>query len=432
MGLRPSHGLFSGLKTAMAPQPDLTMTAAANATDLLVDDRLARRNAVLLAIAQALGGASASIVIASASLVGASLLGADKSLATLPVSSFVLGTAFGTLPAGAIMHRFGRRAGFVGSAMLGILSGLVSAYAIFQADFLLFCFGVMASGFVSAFVQQYRFAAADTASDAFRPKAISFVLAGGVAAGIIGPQTVINTADLFDPIMFAGTYIAQAGLALISLVILSFISIPRPARGPVAAGASRPMRQIMAQPRFIVAAACGITSYALMSLVMTATPLAMIGCGLTQTDAAHAIQWHVLAMFGPSFFTGHLIARFGRERIVVVGLALLAGCAVVALAGVDVANFWIALVLLGLGWNLGFIGATAMLTDVYRPAERNKVQAVNDFLVFGFVAAASFSSGALLHAFGWATVNWLVFPFTLLCVILISWLVLSERSASRV
>jgi MFS family permease len=417
---------------AMAPQPDMTMTAAANATDFLVDDRLARRNAVLLAIAQALGGASASIVIASASLVGASLLGVDKSLATLPVSSFVLGTAFGTLPAGAIMHRFGRRAGFVGSAMLGILSGLVSAYAIFQADFILFCLAVMASGFVSAFVQQYRFAAADTASDAFRPKAISFVLAGGVAAGIIGPQTVINTADLFDPIMFAGTYIAQAGLALISLVILSFISIPRPARGPVAEGASRPLRQIMVQPRFIVAAACGITSYALMSLVMTATPLAMIGCGLTQTDAAHAIQWHVLAMFGPSFFTGHLIARFGRERIVVVGLALLAGCAIVALAGVDVANFWIALVLLGLGWNFGFIGATAMLTDVYRPAERNKVQAVNDFLVFGFVAAASFSSGALLHAFGWATVNWLVFPFTLLCVILLAWLVLSERSASRV
>ncbi|WP_029056848.1 MFS transporter [Stappia stellulata] len=416
----------------MAPQPDMTMTAAANATDFLVDDRLARRNAVLLAIAQALGGASASIVIASASLVGASLLGADKSLATLPVSSFVLGTAFGTLPAGAIMHRFGRRAGFVGSAMLGILSGLVSAYAIFQADFILFCLAVMASGFVSAFVQQYRFAAADTASDAFRPKAISFVLAGGVAAGIIGPQTVINTADLFDPIMFAGTYIAQAGLALISLVILAFISIPRPARGPVAAGASRPLRQIMVQPRFIVAAACGITSYALMSLVMTATPLAMIGCGLTQTDAAHAIQWHVLAMFGPSFFTGHLIARFGRERIVAVGLALLAGCAVVALAGVNVANFWIALVLLGLGWNFGFIGATAMLTDVYRPAERNKVQAVNDFLVFGFVAAASFSSGALLHTFGWATVNWLVFPFTLLCVILLAWLVLSERSASRV
>ncbi|SDU06288.1 MFS transporter [Stappia sp. ES.058] len=408
------------------------MTAADNATDFLVDDRLARRNAVLLAIAQALGGASASIVIASASLVGASLLGTDKSLATLPVSSFVLGTAFGTLPAGAIMHRFGRRAGFVGAALLGVLSGLVSAYAIFQADFILFCLAVMASGFVSAFVQQYRFAAADTASDAYRPKAISFVLAGGVAAGIIGPQTVINTADLFEPIMFAGTYVAQAGLALLSLVILSFISIPRPARGPAADGASRPLGRIMAQPRFIVAAACGITSYALMSLVMTATPLAMIGCGLTQTDAAHAIQWHVLAMFGPSFFTGHLIARFGRERIVSVGLALLAGCAIVALAGVDVANFWIALVLLGLGWNFGFIGATAMLTDVYRPAERNKVQAVNDFLVFGFVAAASFSSGALLHAFGWATVNWLVFPFTLICVILLGWLVLSERFASRV
>ena len=430
MGLRPSHGLFSGLKPAMAPQPDLTMTAAANATDFLVDDRLARRNAVLLAIAQALGGASASIVIASASLVGASLLGADKSLATLPVSSFVLGTAFGTLPAGAIMHRFGRRAGFVGSALLGILSGLVSAYAIFQADFLLFCFGVMASGFVSAFVQQYRFAAADTASDAFRPKAISFVLAGGVAAGIIGPQTVINTADLFDPIMFAGTYIAQAGLALISLVILSFISIPRPARGPVAAGASRPMRQIMAQPRFIVAAACGITSYALMSLVMTATPLAMIGCGLTQTDAAHAIQWHVLAMFGPSFFTGRLIARFGKETIAATGLALIAACSAIALSGLGLTHFWLALILLGVGWNFGFIGATAMITDCHTPEERGKVQGLNDFLVFGSTATASFLAGALVHIDnGWSMMNWLVFPAVALVLVP---LVFSRRLFARV
>ncbi|WP_306027593.1 MFS transporter [Stappia sp. MMSF_3263] len=393
----------------------------------LVNDGLARRNAVLLACAQALGGASASIVIASASLVGASLLGADKSLATLPVSCFVLGTAFGALPAGAIMHRFGRRAGFVGSAALGILAGLLSAHAIFEANFLLFCLGTMGSGIVSAFAHQYRFAAADTASEAFKPKAISFVLAGGVAAGIVGPQTVINTADLFEPVMFAGTYVAQAALSLVSLCIVAFVSIPRPPRGPVADGSRRPLAVIMTQPRFIVAAACAITSYALMSLVMTATPLAMIACGLTQTDAAHAIQWHVLAMFGPSFFTGHLIARFGKERIVIIGLSLLAACAVVALSGVEVGHFWIALILLGLGWNFGFIGATAMLTDVYRPSERNTVQSVNDFLVFGFVAAASFSSGALLQYQGWATINTLVFPFTLACLGLIVWLVRFEK-----
>lgn len=393
-----------------------------------VDDGLARRNAVLLACAQALGGASASIVIASGSLVGASMLGADKSLATLPVSCFVLGTAFGTLPAGAVMQRYGRRVGFVGSSLLGILAGLLSAHAIFAADFLLFCLGTMGSGVVSAFAHQYRFAAADTASDAYKPKAISLVLAGGVAAGIVGPQTVINTADLFDPVMFAGTYVAQAALALVSLCIVAFVSIPRPPRGPEARGERRPLATIMAQPRFVVAAACAITSYALMSLVMTATPLAMIACGHSQTDAAHAIQWHVLAMFGPSFFTGHLIARFGRERIVILGLALLAGCAAVALAGIEVAHFWIALVLLGLGWNFGFIGATAMLTDVYRPAERNMVQSVNDFLVFGFVSAASFSSGALLEYHGWATVNTLVFPFTVICLGLIVWLVRFERA----
>ena len=186
----------------------------------------------------------------------------------------------------------------------------------------------------------------------------------------------------------------------------------------------------MAQPRFIVAAACGICSYALMSLVMTATPLAMIACGLSETDAALGIQWHVLAMFGPSFFTGHLIARFGKERIVSIGLVLLAGCSVVALAGIELAHFWTALVLLGLGWNFGFIGATAMLTETYRPEERNLVQAVNDFLVFGFVAAASFSSGALLTIFGWDSVNKIVFPFVVLCLALLVWLFLSERKAA--
>ncbi|MEM9634736.1 MAG: MFS transporter [Pseudomonadota bacterium] len=397
--------------------------------DVFVDDRLARRNALLLAFAQALGGASASIVIATGPLVGYMMLEQDKSLATLPVSTMVLGTAFGTIPAGMIMRRFGRRAGFVGAALLGICSGLLASFAVFQDNFLLFALACCIGGFSGAFVQQYRFAAADTASDAFKPKAISWVLAGGILAGVVGPQTVIATKDLFEPILFAGTYLAQAGLALISLGLLLFIKIPKPPRLSHAKAGGRPLRQIMSQPRFIVAAACGICSYALMSLVMTATPLAMIACGLSETDAALGIQWHVLAMFGPSFFTGSLIARFGKERIVSIGLALLAGCSIVALMGIDLAHFWTALVLLGLGWNFGFIGATAMLTDTYRPEERNLVQAVNDFLVFGFVAAASFSSGALLNVFGWGTVNVLVFPFVILCLGLLAWLALAERKA---
>ncbi|MEP3049464.1 MAG: MFS transporter [Roseibium sp.] len=397
--------------------------------DTFVDDSLAKRNALLLALAQALGGASASIVIATGPLIGYMMLDADKSLATLPVSAMVLGTAFGTIPAGMIMRRFGRRAGFMGAALLGALSGLLASYAVFQDLFVLFSVACCLGGFSGAFVQQYRFASADTASDAFKPKAISWVLAGGVLAGIVGPQTVIATKDLFSPILFAGTYLAQAGLALIAMGLLAFIKIPKPPRQSHKQAGGRPLREIMAQPRFIVAAACGICSYALMSLVMTATPLAMIGCGLSETDAALGIQWHVLAMFGPSFFTGNLIARFGKERIVAIGLALLAACSIVALSGLDLARFWTALVLLGLGWNFGFIGATAMLTDTYRPEERNLVQSVNDFLVFGFVAAASFSSGALLNAFGWGTVNILVFPFVALCLGLLVWLLRAERRA---
>ncbi len=397
--------------------------------EILVDDRLAKRNAVLLALAQAIGGASASIVIATGPLIGYMMLDSDKSLATLPVSAMVLGTAFGTIPAGIIMRRFGRRAGFMGASIVSMLAGVLASYAVFQDQFYLFALACCLGGFAGAFVQQYRFAAADTASDAFKPKAISWVLAGGVLAGIVGPQTVIATKDMFAPILFAGTYLAQAGLAFVAMCLLVFIKIPKPPKQDHTQADGRPLIEIMKQPRFIVAAACGICSYALMSLVMTATPLAMIGCGLSETDAALGIQWHVLAMFGPSFFTGSLIARFGKERIVSIGLSLLAGCAIIALTGIELAHFWSALILLGLGWNFGFIGATAMLTDTYRPQERNLVQAVNDFLVFGFVAAASFSSGALLNAYGWSTVNLLVFPFVVLCIGLLVWLAVAEKRA---
>lgn len=390
-----------------------------------VDDRIARRNVALLAFAQALGGASASIVIATGPLIGSALLGSDKSLATLPVSFMVLGTALGMLPAGMIMRRFGRRRSFLGSSIGGTITSLLAAWAVLGASFWLFTLACAVMGFVTAFVQQFRFAAADTASPAFRPRAISWVMAGGILAGVIGPQTVILTRDLFAPILFAGTYVALAGLSFLAFLVLWFLKSPPP-MAKAQAGDARPLSEIMRQPGFIVAVTCGIVSYALMSLVMTATPLAMIGCGLTTTDAALAIQWHVLAMFGPSFFTGSLIARFGVRTIVLVGLALLCGCAVIALSGEEVGHFWVALILLGVGWNFGFIGATTMLTACYRPSERNMVQSANDFLVFGFVAFASFSSGSLLYNFGWGTVNVLVFPVTAICVILM--VVLRNRS----
>ncbi|MFN4008516.1 MAG: MFS transporter [Pannonibacter sp.] len=399
-------------------------SAAASATG--VDDRIARRNVAILAFAQALGGASASIVIATGPLIGSALLGVDKSLATLPVSFMVLGTALGMLPAGMIMRRFGRRRSFLGSSIGGTITSLLAAWAVLGASFWLFTLACAAMGFVTAFVQQFRFAAADTASPAFRPRAISWVMAGGILAGVIGPQTVILTRDLFAPILFAGTYVALAGLSFLAFLVLWFLKAPPPVAA-ARAGEARPLLVIMRKPGFIVAVTCGIVSYALMSLVMTATPLAMIGCGLTTTDAALAIQWHVLAMFGPSFFTGALIARFGVRTIVLIGLALLCGCAVIALSGEEVGHFWVALILLGVGWNFGFIGATTMLTACYRPSERNMVQSANDFLVFGFVAFASFSSGSLLYNFGWGTVNTLVFPVTAICVIL---MVVLRRSST--
>lgn len=395
-----------------------------------VDDRIARRNVALLAFAQALGGASASIVIATGPLIGSALLGSDKSLATLPVSFMVLGTALGMLPAGMIMRRFGRRRSFLGSSIGGTITSLLAAWAVLGASFWLFTLACAAMGFVTAFVQQFRFAAADTASPAFRPRAISWVMAGGILAGVIGPQTVILTRDLFAPILFAGTYVALAGLSFLAFLVLWFLKSPPP-MAAAQAGDARPLGEIMRKPGFIVAVTCGIVSYALMSLVMTATPLAMIGCGLTTTDAALAIQWHVLAMFGPSFFTGSLIARFGVRTIVLVGLALLCGCAVIALSGEEVGHFWVALILLGVGWNFGFIGATTMLTACYRPSERNMVQSANDFLVFGFVAFASFSSGSLLYNFGWGTVNMLVFPVTAICVILMVVLRRSSTGAAQ-
>ena len=378
---------------------------------------LAKRNAWVLAVAQALGGANPAIVISLGGIVGLSLA-TNKALATLPVSLLNLGLALGIIPAAMVMRRFGRRNGYVFGATLGVIGGSVAALGIVWGDFVMFCVGTMICGFYAAYVQSYRFAAADSATPAFKARAISYVMAGGLAAGIIGPQIVIFTREIVPGSMFAGSFLAQAGLALLSVAVIAFL---RPAPVPVNAtkDTGRPLSQIVRQPRFVIAVVAGVVSYGLMSFLMTAAPLAMVDCGLPIETAALGISWHILAMFGPSFFTGRLIDRFGKENVTSVGLVLIAISAVIALNGLSVAHFWSALILLGIGWNFGFIGATALVTDCYRPEERTKVQAANDFLVFGCVAAASFSSGKLLDAGGWELVNWLSFPPIALALVLL-------------
>ena len=391
------------------------------------DDNLARRNAMVLAVAQALAGGNNTVIVSTASIVGA-VLAPDKGLATLPVTSMVFGMWLGTLPLGALARHFGRRFALQSGSAFGILSGLISYVAVMNGQFWLLLIGTFCAGLYAAAHNSYRFAAADTASEAFRPKVVSWVLAGGVFAAILGPQLVIFTKDLLSPHLFAASYLGQSACAVVAAVVLQFVKVP-----PLAAArhdSARPLGEIVRSARFIVAVACGMTSYGMMNMVMTSAPLAMVGCGHSVTDATLGIQWHVLAMYAPSFITGSLIARFGVERITGVGLALIAMTAVVGIAGISVVHFWTALILLGFGWNLSFIGATTMVTQCHRPHERNKVQAFNDFLIFGSMAVSSFSSGQLLANFGWTVINEVIFPTILVAGALLMWLALRPRRAA--
>lgn len=403
------------------------MTATTEGTSAApFDDQLARRNALILAVAQALGNANNVILISTGSIVGMTLA-PEKALATLPLSVYVVGLWQGTLPMGALARRYGRRTAFQVGTACGVLTGLLCCLAVLWGSFGLFTIGAFFTGFYSAAQQAYRFAAADTASEAFRPKAISWVMAGGVGAAVLGPQTVILTEGLWQPHTFAVTYLVQSTLALIAAVVISLVRIPAP---PARAGAAhgRPLKEIAVQPRFIAAVACGAVSYFIMNLLMTSAPLAMTMCGHSIRDATLGIQWHVLGMFVPSFFTGHLISRFGAERVTAAGLLLLAGSAAVDLSGLTIAHFWIGLTLLGVGWNFGFIGATAMVTKCHRPEERTRVQSFNDFLVFGSMVFSSFGSGSLLVLYGWEAVNQLAFPVILAAAALLGWYMLREHT----
>jgi MFS family permease len=391
-------------------------------------DARARSIVKRLAAAQALTGANSAVIFATGSIVGATLA-PDISLATVPLSMYVLGLAAGTLPTGAISRAYGRRVAFIIGTGCGVVTGLLASFAILHGSFVLFCCATFLGGLYGSVSQSYRFAAADGASAAYRPKAVSLVMAGGVFAGVLGPQLVQWTMDVWPPYLFAFSFVVQALVALIAMAILSGVDAPKPAPADLHLG--RPLLEIVRQPRFIAAAICGIVAYPVMNLVMTSAPLAMKMCGLSVSDSNFGIQWHIVAMYGPSFFTGSLIARFGAPKVVATGLLMEAGAASIGLSGITALHFWATLIVLGLGWNLGFVGASALVLETHRPQERNKVQAFNDFLVFGMMAVGSFSSGQLLANYGWSAVNLVVYPPVLLGLMVLTLASLARRRRAR-
>lgn len=368
----------------------------------------ARRTAMLLAACQALYLSCAAIGLTLTGIVGA-MLAPDRALATLPFALVTVATALTTIPASLLMARWGRRPVFMIGATLGSVGGLISTVAIVTANFPLFCLGNMGMGVFQACAQYYRFAAADAADPAFKPRAIGLVIGGGVVAAVIGPTLAAWSRDLLAPHGFAGSFLAVAGLALLSVVILSRLDLPR-ASALVEGPAPRPLGVLLRNPAFAVAVLCGSTAYGVMIFVMTATPLAVVGCGFGVTEAASVIQWHLIGMFAPGFFSGRLIARFGVTPVLLTGAGLFFAGFGVAHLGTALLNFEVALILVGIAWNFMFVGATTLLSQSHAPAERAKAQAANEFLTFGIVAIGSLSAGAVLQHFGWEMVTTVSLP----------------------
>jgi MFS family permease len=366
-----------------------------------------RGNVLILALSQALMLSAIVLSMAIAAILGA-MLAPDKGLATLPVAAMVIGTALASLPAARLMRRVGRRPGFLLGTLLGIGGSLLCALALHQSSFAGFVSGHFLLGSYQGFANYYRFAAVEAAGPAQAGPAISLVVAGGVVAAFLGPQLALWGRDWIGGQIFVGAYLAQGVLSFIALLLLTRLHLPRAVA--TQAGSARPLREILGQPALRVSIFGAAIGYAVMIMVMTATPLAILGCGLPGTSVTPVIQWHVVGMFAPSFFTGSLIKRYGAPRIMRIGFVLLLGQVVLALSGVAFLHFLSALVLLGVGWNFAFIGGTTLLTQTYRPAEQLKVQAVNEFAVFGLVAVATLSAGWLYDRFGWVTLNLAVLP----------------------
>ncbi|MGR3805483.1 MFS transporter [Marinibacterium profundimaris] len=398
-------------------------------------DRRARRNVAFLVAAQAILGSQMPMNFVVAGLAGQQLA-PNPCLATLPISLIVFGSMTTAPWLSPFMQRHGRRAGFMVGAGGGMLGGLVAALGLWLGNFWIFAAGGYLTGIYMSAQGFYRFAATDTASDAYRPKAISYVMAGGLVSAIIGPQVVSyltsGTPDA-TPMRFFPVYVAAMLVNVAGIFLFFGLDIPKPVPPAHDAPRGRSVRELLSDPTIAVAVICAAVSYALMNLVMTSTPLAVVGCGFAVADASNIVTGHVLAMFVPSFFTGHLIARFGAEKIMGVGLFILAVGGVIALEGVDLMNFYGSLVMLGIGWNFGFIGATSLLASAHAPHERGRMQGLNDLIVFGAVTAASLASGGLMNCSGgspvdgWNAVNIAMAPFITLAGGALVWLTLQKR-----
>lgn len=360
-------------------------------------------NITRLALAQALAGANSVVFYATGAIVG-NAIAPSSSLATLPITMFVLGMAACILPLGALARNYGRKTAFMTGTGTGGITGLTAALAVVLGSFLLFCIAAFLGGAYAAVALSFRFAATDGVTPERRARALSLVMGGGVAAGVIGPLLVTGTMHLWPPHTFAMTFIAQSLVAAFSALVLKGVKSVEPMI--VAKAAGRPLAEIVRQPGFINTVFSGAVTYMVMNFLMTAAPLSMHMHGLSQEASNLGIQWHVIAMYGPGFFTGKLIGRFGAMRIAAVGLLITAGSVVAGLSGTDIFHYWLSLILLGIGWNFGFIGASAKIIDYHRPEEKTQVQSLNDFVVFGVMIVGSFSSGALLNLFGWNAVLW--------------------------
>ena len=384
-----------------------------------------RKNVALLSLSQALLLTNNSIMVATNGLAGYGLA-SDKGLATLPVTSYVVGSALVTMQMSLLMRRLGRQAGFMLGAGFGILGAAICGLAVYLGSFWLLCLGTFVAGAYNAAGQYYRFAAADTAEPEFRSTAISLVLAGGILGGILGPESSKLTKDALAGQSFVGSYLSLVGFGLLALAVLWWLRIPGLSEAERQAP-GRPLATIVTQPAFVVAALAGMVGFGVMNLLMTATPLAMTHHQHPYSAAAFVIEWHVIGMFLPSFFTGRLIKRFGVLQVMLVGVLLNFACVAVALSGLEVVYFWTALVLLGAGWNFMYVGATTLITEVCVPAERAKTQGANDSLMFVTMAVTSAASGFLFTREGWQTMNWIVTPFLLTCGTATLWLLAARR-----
>ena len=401
-------------------------------TQALPDDRLAKRNVTVLVAAQAILGGQMPMIFVVGGLAGG-MLTDNPCFATLPISLIVFGSMTTAPWLSPLMQKYGRKTGFFIGAIAGALGSAVSAYGLYVASFAIFLLGSYISGIYMSAQGFYRFAATDTASDSFRPKAISFVMAGGLISAILGPQLNKLVQDS-SVVPFLGSYMAIIALNVVGMFVFLLLRLPKgTSKEPTATLAPRSRMQLLRDPSILVAIACGMVAYSLMNLVMTSTPLAVVGCGLTKNNANDIVSAHVIAMFLPSFFSGHLINRFGVEKIMGVGLLILGSAGIVALSGAELGNFYAALILLGVGWNFGFIGATTLLTRAHAPHERGRVQGMNDAIVFGCVTIASIASGGLMNCSGgsvvqgWAAVNYAMVPFLLLAGAALLWLVITNK-----